>query len=140
MTNDGPRRRVSRRELAAAGAVAIVFGAAPTVGDVGACGRRATDLDMQVFATARKATDCRRCADCGLTTRTCTSACGVSSTVGWPPTCHPLTEDGDVCIRALMAASCGDYASFVDDVAPTVPSECDFCHLAAQSGAPPGDL
>jgi hypothetical protein len=142
MSRDVMRWRVNRRELAAAGAIALVFSAAPTVGDVGACGRRATDLNMELFASARKTTDCRRCADCGLTTRTCMTACDphAPGTAGWPSTCHPLSEDGDVCVRALQAASCSDYASFVDDAAPTAPGECDFCHLAAPSGAPPGDL
>jgi len=122
--------------------MALVFGAAPTVGDVGACGQQAVDLNMQLFASARKTNDCQRCTACGLATRTCTSACDPRSpsTAGWPSTCHPLSHDGDVCIRALQAASCGDYASFVDDSAPTVPSECDFCHLVPGSNAAHGDL
>ncbi len=42
-------------------------------------------------------------------------------------------------MRALLAASCSDYASFVDDVAPTVPTECDFCHLGVDASAELGD-
>jgi hypothetical protein len=36
----------------------------------------------------------------------------------------------------LEAASCDDYATFVDDFAPAIPSECDFCHLPPEGGAP----
>jgi hypothetical protein len=40
-----------------------------------------------------------------------------------------------VCLRALEAASCGTFATYVDDLAPAVPSECDFCRVAPP--APP---
>jgi hypothetical protein len=130
-------REVRRRDLALAGVLAVVFGAAPTVGDIGSCGQVATDLDEQSFAAARKQIDCQRCTGCGLTTQTCRNACDPTapSNVGWPSTCHPLAHDGDVCLRALAAAGCGDYAAFVDDVAPTLPTECDFCHLVPPAPA-----
>jgi hypothetical protein len=132
---------IRRRELAWAGALALLFGAAPTVGDVGSCGRAATDLDQQTFASARKAVDCRRCSECRLTSQICPSVCdpNVPSDVGWPATCHPLEHDGEVCLRALRAASCNDYAGFLSDVAPSVPTECDFCHLIPEAGILAGD-
>jgi hypothetical protein len=134
-------KRVGRGELAFAAVLAVVFGAAPTVGDVGACGEAASSLDLKAFAAQRKALDCQRCGDCGLTTQACASACDrqAPSPVSFPATCFPLQHDGDVCLRALEAASCQDYASFVSDDAPTVPSECDFCHVVPDA-APLGEL
>jgi hypothetical protein len=127
---------VRRREIALAGTLALVFGAAPTVGDVGSCGRVATALDPLVFANQRKSIDCHACAVCGLKTAVCQRACDPNAApdVAWPDTCHPLDHDGEVCLRALDASSCGDYAAFVSDVSRTVPSECDFCHLVAPLG------
>jgi hypothetical protein len=128
---------VRRSHLVLAGGLALVFGAAPTVGDVGSCGDTATELDPASFANGRKKMDCVRCTECGLTTQTCRGACdpNAPSTVAWPRTCHPLRHDGEVCLRALRAASCSSYATFVDDVAPNIPTECDFCLLALDSGA-----
>jgi hypothetical protein len=125
-----------------AAVLALVFGAAPTVGDVGSCGQKATPLDEAVFAAQRKALDCQRCTQCGLITQTCTDACDPSkpSDVGWPDTCFPLDHDGVVCIDALEAASCKDYASFVSDTAPTVPTECQFCLDIPEAGIVVGDL
>jgi hypothetical protein len=134
---------ILRRDIALAAFVAAVFLAAPTVGDVGGCGKQATELDETTFASARKDLDCKRCQECGLVTSTCKSACdpAARSDVSFPVTCRPLLHDGQVCIRALEAASCGDYASFVDDTSPSVPSECDFCHVAGQpQPANTGDL
>jgi hypothetical protein len=132
---------VRRGELALAGLLALGVGAAPTVGDIGSCGRAATDLDARSFANARKELDCQRCTECGLDTQTCQNGCdpNVPSDVGWPSTCHPLEHDGEVCLRALQAASCADYASFVDDIARTVPTECDFCRLVPETGVGPGE-
>ena len=127
-----------RRDVGLAAVIALVFATAPTVGDVGACGKTATDLDLGAFAASRKSEDCARCQDCGLHTQRCQRACDPhqpSDTV-FPPTCHPLYHDGEVCLRALRAASCDDYASYVDDVAPTEPTECDFCRLVGDGAAP----
>jgi hypothetical protein len=133
---------VRRRELAFAAALALLFGAAPTVGDIGSCGQQATPLDEATFAAERKSLDCRRCTQCGLTTQTCVAACDPTkpSDVAWPATCFPLQHDGAVCIDALEAASCSDYASFVADDAPTVPTECDFCRDIPEGGVTVGDL
>jgi hypothetical protein len=126
-----------RAELVVAAVVAMGLCAAPTVGDVGGCGAAATNLDEATFARARKSVDCQRCEQCSLTTNTCKVACDPNAPIDlvWPSTCNPLFHDGEVCIRALQAASCSDYASFVDDVAPVEPSECDFCHLVLDGGA-----
>ncbi|HXN34033.1 MAG TPA: hypothetical protein VN894_19335 [Polyangiaceae bacterium] len=132
---------IRRRDLVLAGAVALVFGAAPTVGDIGSCSQPVTDLDPQSFAVARKNVDCQRCTECALTDRTCRNACDPTApgTAGWPVTCRPLEHDGEVCIRALQAASCSDYAGYVDDAAPTIPTECDFCHVVPEGGIAAGD-
>jgi hypothetical protein len=127
---------VGRRQVVIVALCAVVFGAGPTVGDVGACGRTATDLDEASFARARKQVDCRRCTECGLRTQTCARACDASqpSDVFIPSTCHPLQHDGEVCLHALDAASCGDYARYVDDAAPAAPTECQFCLLVPEGG------
>ena len=127
------RRAISARCLLLTALVFLVFGTGPSVGDVGACGKTATDLDEAAFRHGRKVVDCRRCQDCGLTTARCTRACDPNdrSDVAFPPTCRPLYHDGEVCLRALLAASCSDYAGYVDDGAPEVPSECAFCREAA---------
>jgi len=136
------RGPVRRRELAFAAVLALVFGAAPTVGDVGACGQQATPLDEATFAAQRKALDCQKCTECHLTTQTCLDACNPDkpSDVAWPSTCFPLDHDGVVCIDALEAASCSTYASFVSDVDPTTPTECDFCLDVPEGGITTGDL
>jgi hypothetical protein len=135
-------RPIRRRELALAAMLALLFGAAPTVGDVGSCGRKATPLDEAVFVAERKELDCQKCTKCGLTTETCLNACDPRkpSDVAWPDTCFPLAHDGVVCLDALEAAGCGDYASFVSDVAPTTPSECQFCLDVPEGGVVVGDL
>ena len=117
---------------------ALVLGTGATVGDIGSCGNSATLLDPATFAQQRKQTDCSRCTSCDIATRTCADACNPASppTAGWPSTCQPLQHDGDVCIRALIAASCDDYATFVSDVAPAQPSECDFCRDIPEGRSP----
>jgi hypothetical protein len=134
--------RPTRGELGFAAVLALVFGAAPTVGDIGSCGDQATALEPSLFDAERKAIDCKRCTECGLTGKTCTDACNpsVAGDYGWPSTCFPLQRDGVVCIDALEAASCSDYASYVSDAAPTEPSECDFCRDIPEAAAPVGEL
>jgi hypothetical protein len=128
--------KVRRRDLALCAVLALVFGAGPTVGDIGSCSDQATALDLATFQGERKAVDCERCKQCGLVTQTCVDACNpaATSTVAWPLTCLPLEHDGVVCIDALQAASCSAYASYVSDAAPTVPTECDFCHVVPEGG------
>ena len=132
----GRSRPLRARELAVAGLFALVFGAGPTVGDVGSCGDAATDVDEGKFARARKKVDCDRCRECGLTSDRCVRACNETATTDFdvPDTCHPVTHDADVCLRALLAASCASYADYVDDDAPAIPSECEFCRVASDAG------
>jgi len=112
---------------------------APTVGDVGGCGKTATELDPEDYAVARKNEDCRRCKDCALETTRCTNACDPKKPpdIELPRTCKPVRHDGEVCLRALRAASCDTFATYVDDVAPASPSECNFC-LESPAESTPG--
>lgn len=122
----------SRRSL-----IVVVLGIlcmAPTVGDVGGCNKEATALDARDFAVARKDQDCKRCAECSIGTARCTRACdaGAPPETAIPATCQPLRHDGEVCLRALHAASCSAYETYVDDARPATPSECEFCKVAPE--------
>lgn len=114
---------------------------APTAGDVGGCGTTAKLLDRDVYAEARKAIDCERCRDCGVTTERCLRACDPKALpeIALPVTCRPLYRDGEVCVRALTAASCETFASYVDDDRPSVPTECDFCKVGPEHAPSFGD-
>lgn len=105
---------------------------APTAGDIGGCGAEVTALDREAFAIARKNEDCDRCAECGIRRARCERACDPAKApeIRIPSTCTPIEHDGVVCLRALRASSCTTYASYVDDVAPATPSECEFCKIA----------
>lgn len=111
---------------------------APTAGDVGGCGREATELDVDDFARARKEEDCERCRACSIDNARCARACDPAKPpdIGLPATCKPLRHDGEVCLRALHAASCETFATYVDDVAPATPSECEFCRVAPEAPPP----
>jgi hypothetical protein len=123
-----------------AGAILALLCMAPTAGDVGGCGTEVTALDPRAFALARKDEDCNRCRECDLRSPRCGRACDPTKDVDTsiPPTCQPIRHDGEVCLRALRSASCDAYASYVDDVAPATPSECEFCKVAPPSGSVPG--
>jgi hypothetical protein len=115
-----------------------VLSMAPTAGDVGGCGTEAEALDPGVFAAARKDLDCRRCQECGLGSTRCSRACNpaVPSETAIPATCQPLLHDGEVCIRKLDSASCDAFATYVSDVAPSTPTECEFCKVPPQGPTP----
>ena len=116
------------RTVAATSLVALIFGVGATVGDIGSCGQSPEDLDAATFASARKTVDCERCTECALTTERCVAACSdAGPTETFPPNCAPLYQDGVVCLRALLNASCSDYAQYVDDTERLVPTECQFC-------------
>jgi hypothetical protein len=134
--SDAPSTRPTRPQLALAAILALVFTAAPTPGDVGSCGQQATALDEPLFLADRQALDCTRCMQCGLTTQACQNACNpkAPSPYVWAATCYPLQHDGVVCLDALEAASCSTYASFVSDVDPTIPTECQFCLVVPEGG------
>jgi len=104
---------------------------APVPGDIGSCGQPATPLDAERFFGAKKVLDCMRCRECDLAGSRCDEACDRSRT---PPTafadeCFPVVHDGEVCLRRLIAATCDEYGSYVAEVSPVVPSECNFCPL-----------
>ncbi len=101
--------------------VLALFCMAPTAGDIGGCGSEVQALDPTVFAGARKELDCRRCAECSVSTARCKSACDPNKPpdTAIPKTCEPLFHDGEVCLRRLDAVSCDVYKTYVSDVAPS---------------------
>ncbi len=119
-----------RRAQIALALMAFVFCTAPTPGDLGGCGQKPQELDPGVFFGSKASIDCQRCGECGLTTKACAAACAddpASYPETFPDRCLPLVHDGEVCLRALQYASCGDYTSYMSDSSPTVPTECNFC-------------
>jgi hypothetical protein len=125
-----PLKATSAPSVRALGVAALVFAAtaAPTAGDIGGCGQEAVLLDAARFFEIKQVVDCERCTECALFTRACDRACGLTRIEGsFPEGCFPLVHDGEVCVRALESASCSDYADFVADASPSIPTECDFC-------------
>lgn len=113
--------------------VLLAFCAAPVPGDVGGCNQPAVPLDAGAFFAAKQAVDCERCTECGLANSTCERACVAGPVaLAFTEGCVPLVHDGEVCLRALEAGSCDDYASFVRDQGPSTPTECDFCPRRTQ--------
>ncbi len=105
----------------------VFFVAAPTVGDIGSCSQPEDDLDPAKFFPAKQALDCQRCLDCEITTDACNVACGAVNAQDFPKGCVPLVHDGEVCLDALDAATCADYARFMADQEAIIPTECNFC-------------
>jgi hypothetical protein len=115
-------------------AVLLLVVAAPTVGDIGSCGAKPTDLDAPTFFKEKAAIDCARCRECGFKTMTCARACDPTQTPkAFPVGCFPITHDGEVCLNALEATDCQGYGTFVSDQGASIPTECNFCPL---EGAP----
>ena len=110
-------------------ALVLLFCTAPTPGDVGGCGQSPAELDPGTFFASKANIDCQRCQECGLTRASCENACTAPESYpsAFPENCVPLVHDGEVCLRALLHASCGDYGSYMNDSAPSVPTECNFC-------------
>jgi hypothetical protein len=119
-------RRPERAHLFAM-TCAVVFGMGAVVGDIGSCGQSADELDARTFFELKANDDCIRCGECGLVSTLCEQACTQASASAFAENCRPLVHDGEVCLRALTHASCDDYASYMNDAAPTAPSECQFC-------------
>ena len=107
----------------------LLFCTAPTPGDVGGCGQAPAELDPGTFFASKANIDCQRCEECSLTRVSCQNACThpESYPSTFPENCVPLVHDGEVCLRALLHASCDDYASYMSDGSPSVPTECNFC-------------
>lgn len=112
-------------------ALVLVLSMAPAAGNIGSCGQPAEELDAFKFFSAKATVDCTRCAECALFTEQCEAACSepVSVEVSFPDGCLPLVHDGEVCLDALRASSCDDYAGYVADAGATIPTECNFCPL-----------
>ena len=104
-------RRPSKRARVRARCWRCVFGAAPTVGDIGSCGRQATPLDEATFAAERKAARLPEMhsvrADDADVRRTRAIPTSPATSPGRPRVSRS-THDGVVCIDALEAASCTD--------------------------------
>ena len=107
--------------------IAVCFLAAPVAGDIGSCSEPAAALDATKFFDTKQNIDCQRCDDCHLATNACATACGTLLGGSFPQGCYPLVHDGEVCLDALVAASCAAYSGYVADRGATVPTECDFC-------------
>ena len=118
-----------RRRRGIAAVLFLFLGMAPTVGDIGSCGQQPDDLDATTFFDLKARTDCRRCGECGLHGKLCDRACDEPPQTYFLSGCHPVVHDGEVCLHALLHASCDDYASFMNDSGPTAPGECQFCPL-----------
>ncbi len=120
--------RVRPSEIARLAFLALLFLAAPTPGDIGSCNQAPDALDPDKFFATKQSVDCQRCTQCGLDTQPCVRACTPPLLGGTFPTgCYPLVHDGEVCLDALVAATCSAYQSYVADEGATVPTECDFC-------------
>ncbi|MCA9618646.1 MAG: hypothetical protein KC731_06485 [Myxococcales bacterium] len=124
----------SSRLRAGLAAVALTLLAAPTVGDIGSCGQPIAELDPVKFFTEKAFIDCSQCERCGLATAACESACSGVAPDAFVEDCYPLVHDGEVCLNALRAATCGAYEGYVADQAPTIATECNFCPIAAPPG------
>ncbi len=136
MTALRPRTRPRRAWLRVATALLAILCAAPTAGDIGSCGQKPVALDLTKFTRDKEIIDCSRCEECQLTTQACKKACDKKlDVVPFPTGCVPLVHDGEVCLDALLAASCADYARYVSDASPTIPTECDYCPPRGQGGA-----
>ena len=136
MSHDAPRKRPSRAAVIRLGIAILFFTAAPTAGDIGGCGQPEDDLDPGKFFATKQGVDCDRCTACALTTAACGTACAPGLLVrDFPAGCVPLVHDGEVCVDALAAAGCGDYAQYMADQGSTIPTECNFCPPQADAGA-----
>jgi len=110
-------------------ALVLLGGLGAVPGDVGGCGQAAQELDPSVFFERVRAVECEQCTRCAIQTLACRAVCVGDEPVPteFEPGCVPLVHDGEVCLRALEAASCRAFRDYVDEGAPRMPSECDFC-------------
>jgi hypothetical protein len=123
------------------GAIGVaLLGLAPSAGNIGSCGQEAVPLDAEKFYGAKVVIDCRQCTECGIRTAQCAFACRgeIPEDPSFPNGCLPLVHDGEVCLDALRAASCGAYESYVADQGATIPTECNFCPVD-ETGQPNTD-
>jgi hypothetical protein len=109
------------------GFVLLAFCAAPVPGDVGGCNQAAEELAPAAFFASKARIDCAHCGECAFVTDACARACEGSVQTEFSKDCLPLVHDGEACLRALDAANCSDYAAYVRDASPSIPTECAFC-------------
>lgn len=134
-TGEAPEGRPGARAIRLA-ITLLFFTAAPTAGDIGSSCQPEDDLDPPRFWGAKQALDCQRCDECQLTSMACSRACSAGLIfTEFPAGCGPVVHDGEVCLDALVVASCTDYAAFMADEGSTIPTECDFCPLRAPVSA-----
>jgi hypothetical protein len=120
------RHSTTARVLFVMGLAAL--SAAPTPGDVGGCGQHPDPLDATAFFARKRTLDCLKCGECDVHTAFCGDACAATSVEpSFPTGCVPLVHDGEVCLNAIEAASCGDYEDYSRDEGRLSPSECQFC-------------
>jgi len=132
------RRATAHGRALAKLALLLLFVAAPTAGDIGSCGQELQQLDAEKFFGQKQFIDCTMCRECGFDSQFFLDSCvNVLLQSTFPDDCFPLVHDGEVCLNALRAADCDEYGAYVDDVAPTVPTECNFCPLGERP-APEG--
>jgi len=125
-----PRHRSSALARVGTALWVLLWCAAPVPGDIGGCAEPAAPLDAALFFEEKWRIDCERCVACGLETLRCRAACGEGESVELPAFvegCLPLSQDGEVCLRALEADDCDAYRGYMDDARPSLPTECDFC-------------
>ncbi len=136
MSSSRARKRPGFGEIARLSLLVLFFAAAPTAGDIGSCNQAENDLDPGKFFATKQAIDCERCGECQIATKACDRSCSPGLVLrDFEPGCVPLEHDGEVCVDALAAASCGDYESFMADSDATAPTECQFCPIRADAGA-----
>lgn len=140
MTHRRAPRQPARRALIS-GHVALgllLFCLAPTAGNIGSCGQDAELLDAGKFFAQKVTLDCARCEECAIDSVQCRRACeGLGADQTFPDNCYPLVHDGEVCLDALVAASCEAYAGYEADTGATIPTECNFCPLDADGNPDP---
>jgi hypothetical protein len=126
---------VTRRQHVAAVVLALLA-LAPTVGDIGSCGQSPDDLDPIKFFQAKGGIDLSMCDECSILTERCEKLrFGHIEATEFAPGCFPHVHDGEVCLNALLASDCDDYAKYMADVGATVPTECNFCPPRPGTGA-----
>jgi hypothetical protein len=109
----------------------VVVVMAPVAGDIGSCGQATGELDPVKFFWQKQGIDCQQCQRCEFVTQSCSRACETpyDPEASFDPDCFPLVHDGEVCLDALQASDCDAYAAYMSDLAPTAPTECNFCPL-----------
>lgn len=108
--------------------VLLLCCAAPTAGDIGSCGQDPEQLDPVKFFDQKGGIDRSRCSECGIESARCQARlAGEPEASEFPADCFPLVHDGEVCLAVLLDADCDDYESYMRDLGPTVPTECNFC-------------